>query len=56
MIKLGKKQVIKKDQRQICVGDQRKIRGFTLIEMLVAITIFTLVIGAVTGLFVSALS
>ena len=32
-----------------------KSKAFTLIEMLVAVTVFTLVIGSTTGLFISAI-
>ena len=33
----------------------KRNKGFTIIEMLVAVTIFTLVTGSITGLFISSI-
>jgi len=38
-----------------CLNVKKSKGGFSIIEMLVAVTIFTLVVGSATGLFVSAI-
>lgn len=56
MIKQGKKKVIKKDQRQLRVEDQRKICGFTLLEVIIAISILLVGVVAALGLITKTVS